>query len=163
MTRRHRCRSGHVSLHNQPWKFWKTISTPFFTKAQVVFHTSIIEKNKNVGPKEWFHGFLVSAAIPSTFYCAPLFRGRNTPSSPIPVAPRDVRHIVITQVDDARTHPAWIFVGDESFISPRSGGVKNGDVKPWWKFKKNHQSKNPQVSTPIRLWMDTFCCRLVDF
>jgi len=78
MTRRHRCRSGNVSLHNQPWKFWKTISTAFFTKAQVVFHTSIIEKNKNVGPKEWFHGFLVSVAIPSTFYFATLNWEKHT-------------------------------------------------------------------------------------
>lgn len=43
MTRRHRFRSGHVSLHNQPWKFWKTISTPFWQNHRWL-NTSIIEK-----------------------------------------------------------------------------------------------------------------------
>ena len=130
MTRRHRCRSSHVSLHNQPWKFWKTISTPFFTKAQVVFHTSIIFKKSMSVQKSGFMDFWwfrLQSLQP--FFVPPLFRGRKTPSSPIPVAPRDVRHIVITQVDDARTHPAWIEKGMKNL--PTMGGEKMVIYHAW--------------------------------
>ena len=122
--------SNHLKpfLQNHRWLNTKSFLTgKCLTPTQLLICSSFSRKNghlllvcsslstsqlKKMSTRVIFWGVSVSVSTPFNHLCCPLKMEKHTIFKCIkntnPVAPRDVRHIVVTQVNDARAHPTCI-------------------------------------------------------